>query len=65
LWCYRNELDIAIAVVDAAADFLIDTKRVILVSIGYFVISFGTFIIWVFAEMSFYGLNNFEKASVA
>ena len=63
IWCYRNALDIAIAIIDAAADFLIDTKRIILVSIGYFFVSFLCFMIWVVAEFSMLGMNDFVKGS--
>lgn len=63
LWCRRNSLEIAIAVVDAAADFLIATKRIILVSIFYFFVSFLCFLIWIVAEFSMLGMNEFKKGT--
>lgn len=38
LFCYRDRLKIAIAVIDAAADYYAATKRLIFVSIFYFIL---------------------------
>jgi len=49
LCCYRKSLETAIAIIDAAADFLMDTKRIIIVSILYSFVSFFCFLIWIIA----------------
>lgn len=36
LWCKWKQIKIAIAVIDATADFFVTTKRINLVSVGYF-----------------------------
>lgn len=36
LYCYRDKLKVAIAVIDAAADYYAATKRMIIVSVFYF-----------------------------
>ena len=38
LYCYRDKLKVAIAVIDAAADYYAATKRLIFVSLFYFVL---------------------------
>ena len=38
LFCYRNKLAVAIAVIDAAADYYAATKRLIFVSLFFFVL---------------------------
>lgn len=47
LWCYRSSFAVAIAVVDASADFLASTKRLILVSVVYFIMALIVVSIWV------------------
>lgn len=36
LYCYRDRLKVAVAVIDAAADYYAATKRLILISLLYF-----------------------------
>lgn len=38
LYCYRDKLKVAIAVIDAAADYYAATKRLIFVSLLYFIL---------------------------
>lgn len=47
IYCNRNSLETAIAIVDASADFFIATKRIVIVSMVYFVISVLFFFLWV------------------
>jgi flagellar biogenesis protein FliO len=65
IWCYRNSLETAIAIIDATADFFIATKRIVIMSMMYFVISFVAFLIWVVAEFSLLGMNDFSKGDKA
>jgi len=44
LYCYKDKLKVAIAVIDAAADYYAATKRMILVSIFYFVLQIAFFV---------------------
>jgi hypothetical protein len=41
LYCYREQIPVAIAVIDAAADYLAATKRSILVTLFWFVLMLG------------------------
>jgi hypothetical protein len=59
IWCYRKSLETAIAIIDASADFLIDTKRLILVSIFYFAISMIIFFLWLFAIACVFSMVDF------
>lgn len=59
LYCYRESLKAAIAIIDATADFLIDTKRLILVSIAYFFISMIVFFMFIFAVGSVFSMVEF------
>ena len=47
IYCNRNSLETAIAIVDASADFFIATKRIVFVSMSYFVISTMFFFLWI------------------
>jgi hypothetical protein len=47
IYCNRNSLETAIAIVDASADFFVATKRIVIVSIVYFIISVLFFFLWV------------------
>jgi len=44
--CFWKKMKIAIAVIDATADFFVATKRIIFVSIFYFFVSVACFLIW-------------------
>jgi hypothetical protein len=44
-WGYRS-LKLAIDVVDASADFVVKTKRIILVPIFYFIITIAVIVVW-------------------
>lgn len=61
IWCYRSSLETAIAIIDATADFFVETKRLVLVSLMYFVISIMVFIIWAVSEFSLLGMNEIRK----
>jgi hypothetical protein len=65
LWCYRSSLETAIAIIDAAADFFIATKRLILVSVMYFMLSVVLFLLWALAEFSLLGMNEIKPGSGA
>ena len=52
LKCYWADMQIAIAVIDSAADFVMATKRLVLVKIASFIFGFLFIILW------FYGLIN-------
>lgn len=65
LWCYRSSLETAIAIIDAAADFFIATKRLILVSVMYFMLSVVLFLVWALAEFSLLGMNEIKPGSTA
>ena len=62
VWCYRKSLETAIAIVDASANFFIDTKRIIGVSIGYFALSIVVFLSWVVMELFLTSLLDFRKS---
>lgn len=58
VWCKRKSLETAIAVIDASADFLIDTKRVILVSVMYFIIAIIATLIWCVSVYAMGSIND-------
>jgi choline transporter-like protein 2/4/5 len=60
LWCNRTSLETAIAIIDASADFFIDTKRLIFVSIMYFFIGMFIFFLWLGALACVASLSTFE-----
>lgn len=51
LACKFKSLRISIAIIETAADFFADSKRIIIVPIIYFCIAVGVFIIWFFGIM--------------
>lgn len=57
--CGFKSLKIAIDVIDASADFLNGTKRIILVPVLYFFISIIVFSGWVYAFLNVASLNEF------
>jgi hypothetical protein len=46
MWCYWTKMKIAIAIIDSAADFMVATKRISLVTILYFFVGAFVFILW-------------------
>ena len=58
IYCGYNQLKTAIDVIDAAADFLAKTKRIILVPILYFMITMIVFIAWLASLMSVYSMGD-------
>ena len=56
--CGKDSLQAAIDVIDAAADFTVGNKRVILVPILYFIISFIFMIVWIGAMACVASLND-------
>jgi len=61
LWCYRSSFETAIAITQATADFFKDSKRLIFVSLMFFLISVVTFLIWAVSEFSLLGMNDIER----
>ena len=55
--CFFHSLKVAIDVIDAAADFLAKTKRVILVPVLYFFVNIIAVLIWLSAYISITSLN--------
>lgn len=64
LWCNRTSLETAIAIIDASADFMIDTKRLILVSIMYFFVFVIWLLMWLFAVACVISMSKFEKPAI-
>jgi hypothetical protein len=52
-------LETAIAIIDASADFMNDTKRLVLVSVFYFFVSMIIFFLWVFAVACVFSMVEF------
>lgn len=48
LCCYWSKLQVAIAVIDSTADFMVATKRIAIVTIYYFFVSIFLILIWSF-----------------
>ena len=50
--CFRwNDIQMACDVLDATADFFADTKRIILVQVGFFFFTLIIVIVWLFGIM--------------
>lgn len=71
LYCKWDDFKVAIAVIDAAADFAIATKRLVLVTFASFIVGFLFIVLWFFGFINIISLNdirtvknedgNFEK----
>ena len=64
LWCYWSKLQVAIAVIDATADFMVATKRIALVTIYYFFVSIIVLLIWGFGLIGVIAMNKIEVKPV-
>jgi hypothetical protein len=60
LWCYWSKLQIAIAVIDSTADFMVATKRIALVTIYYFFVSLILVLIWGFGLIGVIAMSDIE-----
>jgi|APSaa5957512535_1039671.scaffolds.fasta_scaffold45781_2 hypothetical protein len=60
LYCYRDKLKVAIAVIDAAADYYAATKRMIFVSIFYFALQIAFFAGFVATTVFLYSTFTFK-----
>ena len=60
VYCYRKSLETAIAIINASADFQMDTKRLVFVSIFYFFVSMVIFFLWIFACACVFSMCDFE-----
>jgi len=58
LVCGFNQLKIAIDVVDAAADFIRKTKRIVLVPVVYFFLQLAVILVWFFAIICIMSLGD-------
>lgn len=58
LWCYWSKLQVAIAVIDSTADFMVATKRIAFVTIYYFFVSLITVIIWGFGLVGIISMSD-------
>lgn len=58
--CGFKSLKLAIDVIDASADFLAETKRILLVPVLYFFISVIAFMVWVYAFMNVASMNEIK-----
>lgn len=57
LWCYWSKVQIAIAVIDATADFMVATKRIALVTIYSFVLTIIVFVVWALGLVGVVAMN--------
>lgn len=60
MWCYWSKLQVAIAVIDATADFMVATKRLALVTIYYFFVSVFVLLIWGFGLIGVVAMNEIK-----
>jgi hypothetical protein len=60
IYCNRKSLEIAIAIIDASADFQMDTKRLFFVAVFYFFITILIFFMWAFASACVFSLSEFK-----
>jgi len=50
--CFRSSINLAVHIMDAAADFVVDTKRAVFVPISFFLLSALFFVVWIFGYIS-------------
>jgi hypothetical protein len=62
VWCYWGDLETAINVVDASADFLADTFRIIFTPMFHFILTFIVLILWVAAMACVVSMNDIEAS---
>jgi len=60
LWCYWSKLQVAIAVIDSTADFMIATKRIAFVTIYYFFNSLFAVLFWGFGLVGVISLSDID-----
>jgi hypothetical protein len=58
MWCYWTKLQIAIAVIDATADFMVATKRIALVTIYYFTCTIIAVLAWALGLVGVVAMND-------
>lgn len=63
--CALSSLRVAIAVIETAADYFADTKRIIFVPLLYFTIGIITFAMWVFALICVASIGDITVENVA
>lgn len=62
LFCGFNQLKIAIDVVDAAADFIRKTKRIVSIPVVYFVFQVVVVLVWFFAMICIWSIGDIKAA---
>lgn len=60
LCCFWKQIEVAIAVIDATADFFAATKRIVFTSILYFFVTFIVFVAWIAAVSGVMSLNDIQ-----
>lgn len=60
MWCSWSKMKVAIAVIDSAADFMVATKRMVLVTILYFFVSVIFFVIWGIGAVGVVAINDID-----
>jgi solute carrier family 44 protein 1 (choline transporter-like protein)/choline transporter-like protein 2/4/5 len=63
VWCGFNSLRIAINVIDASADFIAKTKRIIGVPVLYFFVTLLFVLVWLFCVMSINTIGDITPAT--
>lgn len=63
LYCGFSSLKLAIDVIDASADFLAKTKRMIAVPVFYFVLTIIIFSIWIFCMLAINSIGTIEAST--
>jgi hypothetical protein len=57
LCCFYKSIKEAINVIDASADFIIATKRIMLIPFVYFLLSIGVIVAWFFGYVLVMSIN--------
>jgi hypothetical protein len=65
MWCYWQKLQVAIAVIDATADFMAATKRMVSVTIYYFIIAVITLVVGGFGLVGTVAMNKVDAIADA
>ena len=65
LWCKWRSIKVAIAVIDATADFFAATTRIVLTSVAAFVITLVVILIWTAGVAGVVSLNNISASTTS
>ena len=65
VFCFWNALKVSIAIIETAADYFADTKRIVLVPVTFFITAIVVFVIWLCGIVCVHSIGDISVVSVA